>query len=467
MEELDSEWTLVNGRVTRRTLLGAFGAAGAAAFLAACGGDDDDDTGGSATTAGSGGGSTATTAGGGGTSAPSGDAGSQLAQMLKIDATKAGKGEKVDLGAVLALTGAGSFYGKTMSRGLDLAAKHIEAAGGPTFNYIYIDHKSGDAAAGQAAITELSSKKVGAKFASYVDDLGAMLAGTAQYKIFTLDGGGGTSIFGQGQPYFWGTRAITPNDPMPGLFEWLKQTYPDKKKVGMVGWDIGEPNNTTIKKDILAKIAAAGLEFNDLYELVPVGGQDFSQVLPKIKANEPDILLVSNYGQDPGSFANQAATAGLKAIRIGFEFTPDGLDASKGTYDSDGYTFAYDYFDAKNPVSPLAKLFVSEFVAAYGDEPDFYAANFYENALVMWEVMRRVIAKGGDIRNGDDLDKALRDDLTVVSVYGGDESTVGTYTLDPTTHSVVKREMGVFEYKAKTVTPKAFFGINGEGFRLA
>ena len=86
---------------------------------------------------------------------------------------------------------------------------------------------------------------------------------------------------------------------------------------------------------------------------MPVGGQDFSQVLPKIKANEPDILLVSIYGQDPGSFANQAATAGLKAVRVGFEFTPDGVNASKGTYDSDGYTFAYDYFDAGNPKSPL------------------------------------------------------------------------------------------------------------------
>jgi ABC-type branched-subunit amino acid transport system substrate-binding protein len=469
MDELENEWTLVNGRVTRRTLFGVIGAAGAAAFLAACGGDDDDDDGGSATTAPSGGDTgTTTAASSGGTEAPAGgDAGAQLAQLLGIDPAKAGQGETVELGAVLALTGPGSFYGKTMSHGLDLAAKHIKAAGGPEFKYVYIDHKSGDAAAGEAAITELSSKKVAAKFASYVDDLGAMLAGTAQYKIFTLDGGGGTSIFGQGQPYFWGTRAITPNDPMPGLFEYLKQTYPDKKKVGMVGWDIGEPNNGIIKEDILAKIAAAGLEFNGLYELVPVGGQDFSQVLPKVKANEPDILLVSNYGQDPGSFANQAATAGLNAIRIGFEFTPDGLEASKGTYDSDGYTFAYDYFDAKNPTSPLAKLFVSEFVAEYGEDPDFYAANFYENALVMWEVMRRVIAKGGDIRNGEDLDTALRDNLTVVSVYGGDDSTVGTYTLDPDTHSVIKRDMGVFEYKGGTVTPKAFFGIDGEGFRLA
>ena len=51
----------------------------------------------------------------------------------------------IDAGAVLALTGTGSYYGKTMSRGLDLAAKHIEAAGGPKINLIYLDHKSGDA----------------------------------------------------------------------------------------------------------------------------------------------------------------------------------------------------------------------------------------------------------------------------------------------------------------------------------
>ena len=205
-------------------------------------------------------------------------------------------------------------------------------------------------------MTELVSKGVQAKFASYVDDLGAMLAATAENKMFTLDGGGGTSIFGQGQPYFWGTRAITPNDPMPGLFQWFKETYPDKKTVGLVGWDIGEPNNGIIREDILAKIAASGLEFNDLYELVPVGGQDFSQVLPKIKANEPDLLMVSIYGQDPGSFADQAATAGLTAVRIGFEFTPDGVNASKGSYDSNGYTFAYDYFNPKEPAEPAGQV---------------------------------------------------------------------------------------------------------------
>ena len=383
MTENDPQRPVHQGRVTRRQVLTRLGAAGAAvalapSVLAACGSDNSSKSstattasgGGSATTA-SGGAATTASGGAATTAASGGSSGAtptvaDLATLLGVDAATSGKGMSIDAGAVLALTGTGSYYGKTMSRGLDLAAKHIEAAGGPKINLIYLDHKSGDAAAGKAAITELGSKKVPAKFASYADDLTVMLDGTAQYKIFTFDGGGGTGIVAQGKPYFWGTRAITPNDTLPGLFKYTKDALPNAKTVGLVGWDIGEPNNTITKNDILKKIADSGYTHNGLYEYVPVGGQDFSQVLPKIQANEPDILLLGLYGQDIGSFTNQAATAGLKANRFAFEFTPDGVNSSKGTFDKDGYTFTYDYFDAGHPKSPFAKLFVDEFKKAYG-----------------------------------------------------------------------------------------------------
>ena len=83
----------------------------------------------------------------------------------------------------------------------------------------------------------------------------------------------------------------------------------------------------------------------------------------------------------------------------------------------------------------------------------------------MWEVIRRVLANGGDINDGAALEATLQENLTVVSVYGGDESTVGTYTLDPTTHSVIERGMGVFQYKDGGVTPMAFFGIDGVDYK--
>ena len=129
------------GRITRRRMLfGTAGAVGAAAFLAACGDDDNATTattakaapttaaGGSATTAA--GGSATTAAGGTGTTAGGGGGGGgDLASQLGIEAASSGKGKTIPLGAVLALTGTGSFYGKTMSRGLDLAAKHIAELG--------------------------------------------------------------------------------------------------------------------------------------------------------------------------------------------------------------------------------------------------------------------------------------------------------------------------------------------------
>ncbi len=482
MTDIDPEQPVHEGRITRRQVLTRLGTAGAAValaptILAACGGDNSSNSatattsGGAATTAS--GGAATTASGGAATTASGASSGAiptvaDLAALLGVDAATSGKGMSIDAGAVLALTGTGSYYGKTMSRGLDLAAKHIEAAGGPKINLIYLDHKSGDAAAGKAAITELGNKHVPAKFASYGDDLTVMLDGTALYKIFTFDGGGGTGVVAQGKPYFWGTRAITPNDPLPGLFQYTKASLPDAKTVGVIFWDLGEPNNGTTKDDVLKKITAAGYTHNGLYEYVPVGNQDFSQVLPKIKANEPDILLLGLYGQDIGSFTNQAATAGLKANRFAFEFTPDGVNTSKGTFDKDGYFFTYDYFDAGNPKSPLAKFFVQEFQKEYGgDLPDFYAANFYENMFDLWEVIRRVLKSGGDINSGDALDKALQSDLTIVSVYGGDDTTVGTFTLDPVTHSVIKREMGVFQYKGGKVTPLAFFGIGGADYRKA
>ena len=460
------------GRWRALSLLAAFLLAVLA--LAACGDDDDGVEGGEdapATTAAEDGG-TATTAApagegdGEGGGEAGGDAGARLLESLALDGPGECAGESIDVGAVLALTGPGSFYGTTMSRGIDLAVEQITAAGGPSFQVKYYDHKSGDAAAGQQAITELGEGGYAIKLASYADDLGAMLAGTAQYEVFTLDGGGGTSIFAQGQPFFWGTRAITPNDPLPGLFMYLQETNPEATTVGLAGWDIGEPSNGIIREDILAKIDAAGYEFNGLYELTPVGSQDYSQVLPKITANEPDILLVGMYGQDIGSFVNQAQTAGLEAQIIGFEFTPDGINASKGTFDDVGYTFTYDFFAPNDPQNPLAELFVESFRDTYGEDPDFYAANYYEDTLALWDLVRRVCAEGGEI-TGAALDAALQANPTFASVYGGDDSTAGTKTLDLETHTVIQRPMGVFHYQDGEVTPLAYFDLDGENFQMA
>ena len=384
--------------LSRREVLRRLGLVGAAAFatpavLGACGSDDNKS---SATTGGASSGSTSASGGGGGSSPPAGgDAGAALLDALGLTSSdQLGGGTTWQMGAVLALTGNGSFYGKTMSRGIDLAVKHIKAAGGPDIKVVYKDHKSGDPQAGVQAMTELGTSGIPAKLASYGDDILAMLPLTQQYKCLTLDGGGANGGNGQSQDFFWGARALPGLDVLPGLFHYMQDAYPDAKTIGFTGWDLGADNNAVGKAKFLDALSKSTLQFNDLFELAAPNTTDFANVITKVKANEPDILIVGSFGQDPGFFIDQAQTANLEAKIFGYEFTPDGLNASKGAFDSVGWNFSSDYFDVGAAKSKLATLFVSEFKSAYGDEPDFYAANYYEDTLGMWDLGPSRVGQG-------------------------------------------------------------------------
>src|SRR5262245_8198138 len=109
--------------LSRREVLRRLGLVGAAALatpavLAACG--DDDST--SGTNAGTSGGAAATSGGGSAPAAAGGDVGPALLEAIGLKSTdQLGGGTPWQMGCVLALTGNGSFYGKTMSRGVDLA----------------------------------------------------------------------------------------------------------------------------------------------------------------------------------------------------------------------------------------------------------------------------------------------------------------------------------------------------------
>ena len=114
-------------------------------------------------------------------------------------------------------------------------------------------------------------------------------------------------------------------------------------------------------------------------------------------------------------------------------------------------------------------MFVEKFTAKNGEAPDFYAANFFENTVRLWELMAEAKKSGiadDKLCNGDTLEAAMEADPTLVSLYGGTPTEVGTSTHDLTTHSVVKRPMGAFTYKDGKVTPLAYFGIYGVDFKM-
>jgi branched-chain amino acid transport system substrate-binding protein len=397
--------------------------------------------------------------------APSGAGGvtgDQITKVLGLDGKNLGTGMHFKLGIVLALTGPGSYYGRIQGNGAKLAVAQIKAAGGPDIELVFKDHKSADAQAGARAARELGIDGVSAVLTSYVGDIGAMFPGLAQYKMLALDGGGGTSDFGQSKPFFWGMRAIEPDDDFTGALKYWKATDPKIKRVSLVYIDQG-PANEIVIGNFNKALADTGLQLASS-EVTTIGATDYSATIARLKSANPDAVFLFNIGVDPGYFMKQFVNAGLTMPVIGAEYISDAAKVAGPAYDN--YMFATDWFNAANPTNPWSKLFLDSYVKEFSLEPEINAANYYEDTFAMWDIIRRVLAKGGNVKSGEELQNALIANPKFQSVYGGTASEVGTIELNTTTHSVTKRPLGIYMSNGGKPKQVASFGIGGTDFAL-
>ncbi len=458
---MNEELISANRLLSRRQLLRGLGAGGAllagAPLLAACGSSNKSS---SATT--SGGSSSGN--GSGSTPAATGSV-ADISKFVTIDTAHSGKGMTLDVGGVLAFTGAGAFFGRTMSAGMKLAQQHILALGGPHFNLIFKDHKSGDPQAGVTAARELGLAHTPMMLSSYAEDIGAMIPLQNQYHIMTVDGGGGTSLAFEGKPLFWGARAITPDDTYDGVMKWMQAKQSNVKNVAAVAWDVGEPLNTVGKKDLTTHLTSIGAHLSK-FILSAVDATDYSTPIEQLKAANPDMVYAIVYGNDLGYFMKQYTVSGINKPVLAFEYTQPAADIAGSAYNN--LYLAFDYFNGKKPDNGWSAIFIDEFKKANGGTvPDYYAANYYEDMFVLWALVQRTLAGGGDPKDGTKLNAAMVANPSFPSVYGGNATTAGTLAFGLTTHSVVKRPMTVIQYENGNKNPLAYFDIGGADFRLA
>jgi ABC-type branched-subunit amino acid transport system substrate-binding protein len=172
------------------------------------------------------------------------------------------------------------------------------------------------------------------------------------------------------------------------------------------------------------------------------------------------------YATDPAYFMKQASAAGIDATVIGSDYLPAAQEIAGAAFDD--YLFASDFFPVSDPPNPLSQLFIDSWKEELGGDPQsFYAANYWETTLAYWQVAIRAAKAGGDPNDGTDLDKAMLENPTFPSVYGGDDETVGELVLDPETHTPTGRQLGLFQASSDgEPVAKAYFGIGGADFQL-
>lgn len=350
----------------------------------------------------------------------------------------AGEGVTLNGGMLLAMTGAGSFFGDVMSKGAQLAADQIREAGGMDYQITIADHNNGDV---PTALTEvkrmISQNDIRVLQTSYGAPSEAIAPLIAEAPVLTINGGGSSP--GQlSKDFLWQNRMVFAEDPATGALAWIAEQYPDATKLALIGTQengVGVFNETA--PNAWSKLTGGEVVVAEQHN---VGDTDFKGIASKIKSAGADAILTVSFGDDLGYQVKAIREAGIEAPIMGIEFTEQAAKVAGSTYDT--FNFATDFYNTENP-NPWNQCFVEAYQAKYGEDPEYYGSNYYEQVFIFWELVKRVIAAGGDPTDPVQLQDALIADPNFKSVYGGDAEVVGEVTLDVNDHSISK-PMGVF-----------------------
>jgi branched-chain amino acid transport system substrate-binding protein len=352
-------------------------------------------------------------------------------------------------GMVLALTGPGSWYGVTMSRGAELAAEEINAAGGAAglkLVPVIEDHRSGDTSAGQAAVRKLIDiDKVSFIEGSYGSVCTSIQPLCAENKVVLVNGGG-TAPSLLNKAYLHNTRALG-DTTAAAVLKYLKDERGCKKLATIF---YNQESGITINREATKLWKSwGGTVVKE--SMVATGQTDFTGEVSQLRAAKPDCIGIWSYGTDVGYTVKDIRRLGLGVPVAGVEFTPDAFAIAGKAFE--GFLTGLDDFDPELN-NPQTQKFVKAFRAKYGADAklDYYCANYYDLTYVLKELIQRVKAKGGNPFDGAQLEAALKANPRFDTVYGG--------TMELRPDGGVVKPISIFEVKdGKQVRLKRVNGV--------
>lgn len=351
----------------------------------------------------------------------------------------AGEGLEINIGMDLAITGNNAFVGQVMQRGAELAAAQIEAAGGPKFKISVADHKGGDVAAGVSGAQRLINENDIAVMLSSYGNITQALVPIVQQNNVLMFNGGGPDPTQANKDFLWLPANYYADAAVGGELAYLVKTNPGATKLAL----IGQTENGVNAFDNLAAPLWDQLTGGEIVakETATVGSTDYTQLVARIKAADPDVIWTTTYGQDIGYIVKALRQAGVEAPVLGQELTEGACTIAEDSFST--YLFGGSYFSPETAINPLAQVLTATYQKAYDQVPEYYGATYYEDTFIVWELVKRVIADGGDPTDGAQLQAALKANPEFVSLIGGTDTEVGTLSMDPETHAG-SRPMGVY-----------------------
>jgi branched-chain amino acid transport system substrate-binding protein len=313
------------------------------------------------------------------------------------------------IGEVGSMTGTEATFGTSSDRGIQLATKEVNTAGGikgRQLQIIALDDEGKPEEAATAATRLIASDHVIALLGEVASTRSLFMAPKAQAAQVPMVSPSSTNekVTAVGDYIF---RACF-IDPFQGYVMAKFATDQLHLKKAAILRDVRNDYSVGLAKVFTDNFTRLGGAITD-NESYSSGDVDFKAQLTNIKNTNPDTVYVPGYYTDVGLIARQAREVGITAPLIG----GDGWDSEKlyeiGGSALDGCYFS-NHYSVDDP-SPRIQEFVAKFKKAYGGQlPDSLAAQAYDAAGMLFDAMKRATDLTGP---------AIRDALAQTRDYKG------------------------------------------------
>jgi branched-chain amino acid transport system substrate-binding protein len=359
-----------------------------------------------------------------------------LAVLASVIAGQAMAQEKIKVGVIVSLSGAGAVLGQQARDGFNLAVKDLGGKmGGKDVEVIVVD----DELKPDVAVTKVKALLerdkvdfvVGPIFSNI---LGAIHKPVIESKTFLISPNAGPSSFAgkECSPFFYVTSYQ--NDQIHQILGKVAQDRGYKKVYLMVpNYQAGKDSVAGFKTDFKGEIVEESY--------IPLGTLDFQAELSKIASMKPDAVFTFMPGGMGVNLVKQYKQAGLSdripflsAFTVDESTLPAQQDAAVGMFGGSNW--------APNLDTAANKKFVAEYEKAYNSVPATYAFQSYDAAML---INSAVVAVKGDLSDKAKVSAAMKKaDFT--SLRGGFKFSANGYPIqDFYLTKVAKRADGKFQ----------------------
>src|SRR4030095_9935470 len=293
----------------------------------------------------------------------------------------------IRIGASLSLTGTYAKLGKNQHEGYQLCIKDLNAKGGVLgrkLDLVVYDDQSTPATAVrlyEKLITEDKVDGVMGPYSSPVSEAAANV--TEKYKkIMVAPLAATTSIFKKGRKYIF--MVISPAE---GYLEGVVDMAAKRglKTVAVVNEDTLFSKAAAAGAVELAKKKGMQVVFSEAY---PKGNTDFSALLTKIKAANPDVVVAGTYFDDAVALTRQMKELNVNPKMYGVTVGGDLPELYDTLKQNAEYIYGATQWEPTLPY-PGNQEFFETYKKDFGHEPSYHSAAGYAGCVIYAEAVKR------------------------------------------------------------------------------